>query len=187
MAFRFITPSLLKENVFSNRAEIADSIRTLTKTSSVVNQQHPLVSACHSFCESLEKLAHLREAQEEIRANLDAITTFILQAGLVKEARVVGRGWRGAKSGAREAGQALTEALGGGRGAELAGQAVEYFPHAAALGGGLLAGEALHENLAYGQGLVPRTVRGGVEHVTAALMPTSEAGLRRRYMVQSGQ
>jgi len=201
VAFRFITPTLLRENVYKGRGDVAASLSRFTKTAAMVNIEHPLVKTYDTFCTTLKKLAHVRATEEEVRSHLDGITTFIIQAGQIKEAgkgalvgKVLGKGIHGArrargaaKAGFREAGQQLTEALGGGRGARLAGGALALTPAAAELAALGLGGEAIHEHLKYSPSMPARAARATGEYLTGALMPTSEAGLRRRYRIQSGQ
>ena len=217
VAFSYITPRLVQDGVHRSALSVAESLSGFTKRAGLVNREHPLLSSYESMCNTLYKLAQTRVAAERIQGEVEAMTLFLhraisKEAGLAKSVGkevgellgVVGSGakagWRGLRSGAREAGSGLTEALGGprmvdaagnivsgSRGAELAGKAVEHAPTAALIAAGGLGAEAAHERLRYGQGAVPRTLRGATEHLTAALMPTSEAGMRRRYMVASNQ
>ncbi len=85
VAFRLMTPRLLREGVFHSVDGIGASIEK-TGSARMVNTQHPLVTHFSEYCEVLDKLAETRAAQNEISANLDQVIVFIKQGGVFSQA-----------------------------------------------------------------------------------------------------
>jgi len=91
-AFQMVTPRLVSDGVMS-RADLNDSIAK-TAHNVTPNPEHPLVDGFQAYCESLNKLAALRQVQGELEAGLDSISTFLKQAG---SEGVLTKVWRGSK------------------------------------------------------------------------------------------
>jgi hypothetical protein len=92
-AFDQFVPKLFQEGVFSTLDEMGDSLMK-TAGSKLVNPGHPLVHCYADFCDSLDKLASLREEQEELYEGYTKISSF-LQESLRKEATLVGKARKG--------------------------------------------------------------------------------------------
>jgi hypothetical protein len=204
-AFQFLTPLLVQGGVFKHPIDVVEDVARGSKTASVVNPKHPLILTFNNYCDSLQKLSHIRVASEDVLTHLEELSTFIkyalrTQAEQAKEAasgKVVGPAVQAiaknvrkaggfVKDTAEEAGEALTAGLGGGRGARLAGGAVKYSPHIALGVGAGLGAEELHERYKYSPGPVAGAARSVGNRILAAVYPTSEAGQMRRYQLQSG-
>jgi len=87
-AFDQFVPRLFNDGVFSTLDEMGGSI-SKTAGARLVNVNHPLVDHYNDFCQTLEKLAGLREYQEDLRSTYEQATQF-LAAVMRKEA---GRAW----------------------------------------------------------------------------------------------
>ncbi len=137
LAFQAMTPRLLRDGVFENKDELSESISVIEKTAALVNPKHPLVATFVDYCDTLYKLAELRQARDEIDQHFDSMTEFIKGAGgaLGLIPKVVARAAQASKPAARAGKRAGEFLLGEGKAADrlgdLAGKAVKYAPHAA--------------------------------------------------------
>jgi hypothetical protein len=174
VAFSLLTPRLLRDGVFYNVEQMTASV---DKTAGVraVNTEHPLVVDFSEFCDVLNKLAELRVARNEIRQHLGSLNTYLKQASLVGDVY-------SASSGAGKAVGPLVGKAFGPTAGHVAETAVKHLPTAAAL----IGASELHTHLKHSQNPVARAARGAGKLV-AQNIPGTEANLRHKYEVQSGQ
>ena len=79
VAFAMVMPRLVDEGVFHNHVEVADSLMKYAQVG-MVDPSHPLVRDFQEFCGVLEKLAHAREAQQELGEGAARLTSFMKEA-----------------------------------------------------------------------------------------------------------
>lgn len=79
VAFAMVMPRLVDEGVFHNHVEVADSLMKYAQVG-MVDPSHPLVLDFQEFCGVLEKLAHAREAQQELGEGASRLTAFLKEA-----------------------------------------------------------------------------------------------------------
>lgn len=125
IAFTLLTDRLIEDGVFDSYEALGDSIVKHASVG-VVNREHPIVQDFSTFCETLSKLAQLRQAVEEVKQEQTNVLNFLTKvgetgSGVIKPLLV----------GFREAGKGVDEFL-GGRVGKVVGRGVEYTPHAAA-------------------------------------------------------
>jgi hypothetical protein len=155
-AFATITPRLLTDQVFWSYKALADSIEK-TAANVLVDPRHELVQNFRFYCETIEKMAGLRVARDELLNARDSLGTFLREmviktaaaskmdalANVAEQgASALHSGWQGATRAAEAAsGPAgrIGEALGGPLAGKALGAAVKYAPH---IGAGLLGEEA---------------------------------------------
>jgi len=79
-AFEMIGPRLVQEEVFRTLIDVDDSISKTASEHRMVNEQHPLVVTMTEFCETLDKLAAVRETREQTKLALDETVSFLRKA-----------------------------------------------------------------------------------------------------------
>jgi len=143
-AFSTLAPLLLENGVFSHQARMIESLEK-TATVGMVNTEHPLINDFAEYCDVLQKMAHRREAREEVAEALMHVDTFIRKtAGIVGSlGKGVGTAWRTAAGATRKAAPHVEkgtaeflESAGVGKGVagglgKGVGTVVKYSPHAA--------------------------------------------------------
>lgn len=131
VAFQCILPMLLENEVFASGEAVADSLQKVASVSGVVNQEHPLVVDFKDFCDSLQKLAEVREEQLAVGEGLAQVNHFLKAANgdaglLQKGIHAVGRAGQHAGHAGERVGDAL---LGQGKG-KLVGTAARLATYA---------------------------------------------------------
>lgn len=152
-AFTLIGPRLVQEGVLSSLEALGSSLEKTASARLAVNMEHPLISTFGTYCEVLEKLAHLREARKEVTRGLHYINSFLKEAGA---GGAIGKVWRGAGS----LGETLApyvgkagKAVAGETAGNVAQMAAKVAPRAALVGGGALAGKEVYDRgFRYGPG-----------------------------------
>lgn len=179
VAWSLFTPRLLRDEVFHG---VADMVASVDKTASarVVNPAHPLVGEFGEFCETLHKLAELRESRAEINGHLKHLT------GYLKTARslagdLYGAATRGSEAVAKHVSPLVGKALGPTAGS-VSKTLIEQAPNAAI---GLGAMEA-YTHLKHSPNPVARAARGAGKLV-AQNIPGTQANLMHKYEIESGQ
>jgi hypothetical protein len=163
VAFSHIGPRLAEEGVFRGLDAVGASLEK-TAHAGMVNTEHPLVGSMSAFCLTLEKLAELRLAQEELIENRGSLEEFLQKMANIQSLKA-GGGLVGAlRRGAREAGGHTTKGvkelgellLGTNRNvdevAKYLGKAVTHSPEIAAGAGGLMVAHKAKQH-----GMVPGT------------------------------
>jgi hypothetical protein len=145
----------------------------------VVNTEHPLIVEFEEFCTALTKLAELKEAQREIRGHLTHLTNYLKHASLAGDAYTAATR---ASAGAGSAVRPLVEKALGPTAGRVAQGAISHAPNAA-LG---LAGMEAYTHLKHSPNPVAKAVRG-TGKLVAQNIPGTEAHLRHKYEVESGQ
>jgi hypothetical protein len=185
LAFQMLTPRLIERGIFPSREAMSDSFMQ-TKVAGIVNEKHPLVVHYVDFCDCLEKMAHLREASDELAANLDTMNTFLKHAvsrvaqlagqalgkGVAAVPKAVGAVTRGAAKLAPE----VETALGGGKAGRLAGTAVKYAPHAV----GALVAEDMYQRAKY------NPAGRAAKNFVMSRVPYTAENQMRQYQMQMG-
>lgn len=80
VAFNTFTTRLLDKGVFSSPEELSSSIQKVASVQQDVDATHPLIQAFDGYCQTLNKLASLREEQEELGLMLGELNGFLKQA-----------------------------------------------------------------------------------------------------------
>lgn len=179
-AFDMLTPRLRSGGVFHSYDEIGAS---LTKKASIgeVNMDHPMVPAYRDFCETLNKLAALRELRAEFKQGAEQAESLLKRAasgGLVGAAK---RGVQAASSGIDSASPVLARMLVGQQDAQHLAPTLSKGLKATGLVGGVLAGNAAL------QSVTDRPlVRSGLS-ATKSLVPGTQEYQQRRYNNMMGQ
>jgi len=177
VAFELLTPRLLREGVFHN---VEDMVASVEKTASAgfVNTEHELVVHFGEFCETLSKLAEMREARAELRENAEKLAQYL------KTASTVGNAWRAARDTAGAAAEAsrpfLEKHLGETAGGALA-TGIKYAPHA---GVGLGAME-VNRRIENSPSAPARAARA-TKNVILRNIPGTQENLMEQYRLQSG-
>ncbi len=116
VAFQLILPKLIENGVFMDGEAAAESFQKIAHVG-VVNEEHPLVVDFKDFCETLQKLAEVREFQIDAGEGLAQIKHFLktgADTGLLQRgAKALGRAAGVAEEGGKVVGDAL---LGKGKG-----------------------------------------------------------------------
>jgi len=190
-AFQLVTPRLVSDGVMS-RADLNDSIAK-TAHNVTPNPEHPLVDGFQAYCESLNKLAALRQVQGELEAGLDSISTFLKAAAeevVVKDnkpiSEVIKKVWHGSKELSEKAAPHTADlaraAVGGvlGHGAgetasKVVGGITKKAPHIAAA----LAAEAAYQRAKYSP-----TVQG-TKNFVLSRVPYTNQNMIRQYNLQN--
>lgn len=177
VAFSLITPRLLRDGVFHS---LDAAIASVDKTASarVVNTEHPLIVEFEEFSTVLAKLAETRGAQRALRQHIAHLDNYLKQASL---ADMYGKATRASS----EAGKAVGPLVGKALGPTAGSLAQGLVTHAPNIGLGIGAMEG-YTHLKYSPSLPARAVRGAGD-VVARNIPGTEANLRHKYEVQSGQ
>jgi hypothetical protein len=132
VAFQHLMPQLIDNEVISAEG-LAESLQK-TASNRMVNPKHPLVTDFQEFCETVDKLASLRDEQLDIGNGLGELNTFLMKMadasnkGLLQKA-VDGITWLGGH--ADRAGQAVGGLLLGDQHKAHAGTLARYATYAA--------------------------------------------------------
>jgi hypothetical protein len=199
-AFDMLADRLPAQGVFPSRAAMAESLSVKIANVGLVNPDHPLVLTYRDFCESLSKMAALRQVGEECIEGVEALNAFVLDlskessaASAVGEAgggllRQIPKAWRTAtEATARASGptrDVVTELLSGAGASEglargagnVVGGAVKYAPH---IGAGLVAEEG-YQRARYNPAVQ------GAKNFVLSRVPYTQPWLVRQYSLQQG-
>jgi hypothetical protein len=187
VAFEFLSPKLVENQVFRSQVEVVDSIQ---KTAGVglVNPDHPMVGVFSDFCDTLHKLAATRAVQVEAAEQLDILSTFMKKASKASEAgeaagKVLGyipKAFRAVSDATARASvpveEFVSKAIGPNAGTA-AGLAVKYAPHAATA----LAGEEAYQRAKNQPAL------RAASNFALSRVPYTHQNLVRQYNLQMGQ
>lgn len=178
IGFELVTPRLLADGVFYNVDQMVASVEK-TASQKMVNTAHPLVAEFGEFCETLGKLAELRETRAEVCENRDKLAEYIKLASLAGIARGTARAAEGA---AKVVGPLVGKAVGSDAAGSVAHTAVKYAPHMA----GALAASEAYNHVANSPSLPARAARGTAD-VVARNIPGTDANRRHKWEIQNGQ
>lgn len=187
VAFEFLSPKLVENQVFVSHTAVTDSLQ---KTAGVglVNSDHPMVGIFSDFCDTLTKLAATREAQVEAAEQLDILSTFLKKASKASQAgevagKVLGqipKAFRAVSDVAARASvpveEFVSKAIGPNAGMA-AGTITKYAPHAAAA----LAGEEIYQRAKNQPAL------RAASNFALSRVPYTHQNLVRQYNLQMGQ
>jgi hypothetical protein len=178
VAFTLITPRLLHDGVFHNVTEMTTSVDKVAGVR-MVNSAHPIVTEFKEFCETLSKLAELREARSEIQTQLGSLNAYLKTAALAGDAYRAAT--RGSGAVASHVSPFVEKALGSGAG-KVTKTLIEQAPN---IGLGV-AGMEGYTHLMHSQNPVARAARG-TGNLIARNIPGTQAHLIHQYEVESGQ
>lgn len=77
LAFAHVGHRLVQEGLFSGFEELGSSLEKTAGSRLMVNEQHPLIQTFAGFCESLNKLAHIRAARDEVIAMEEKVEQYL--------------------------------------------------------------------------------------------------------------
>lgn len=80
IAFSHIAPRLVADGVFWSMEDLNESIEKVATGQPLVNQEHPLIQTMGEWCETLNKIASIRDQQKEIKWALNETTGFLANA-----------------------------------------------------------------------------------------------------------
>lgn len=77
LAFAHVGHRLVQEGLFSGFEELGSSLEKTAGSRLLVNEQHPLLRTFAGFCETLNKLAHIRAARDEITGMEEKVEQYL--------------------------------------------------------------------------------------------------------------
>ena len=178
-AFALMTPRLLREGVFADVDTMMGSVDKIA-SNRMVNPEHALVVDFSEFCETLGKLAELRDNAQELRGHIRELDAYLKTAG-----GAVVEGYKSVGKALSHAGEKVAPYVEKAFG-EQAGKATKGVLSNAHHVAALLAGSEALTHLQHGQSLPARAARGAADVVTRNI-PGTPSNYRHKYEVESGQ
>lgn len=77
LAFAHLGHRLVRDEVFRGYEELGSSLEKTASASLLTNSEHPIVKAFAGFCATVDKMAHIRAAQEEILGMEEKVEGFL--------------------------------------------------------------------------------------------------------------
>lgn len=156
-AFAHIGPRLVEDEVFQGVDSVGASLEK-TAHEGFVNPKHPLVGSMAAYCTTLDKLAEVQAAKEELITHRDELDGFLHKVALLQKLKASGglvpkvrQALQTAGKHTGRAGQETGEVLfgTGSKGAQRLATAGKLAPTAVAVGAGALGAKELSDRMRY--------------------------------------
>lgn len=182
IAFQFLTPRLMQEQIFPSRSAMAESLSSLEKVAGVFNPAHPLIARFAEHIQLLEKMAAVRRARDEAAKHLDTVNTFMKEAATADQVLgYIPKAVKGVFQGASRAGGAAERAIGGTTG-KVVGTTVKATPYA----GAALGLQEAHDRYKHSPKGLWRGARGAARATKGRLPFQSAERAQRIHALQMG-
>ena len=77
LAFAYLGPRLVSDGIFSGYEALGDSLEKTANAKFLTNSEHPIVKTFAGFCETFNKMAHLRVARNELFEMEEKVEQFL--------------------------------------------------------------------------------------------------------------
>jgi hypothetical protein len=187
-AFAHIGPRLVEDGVFPSVDAVGGSLEK-TAHQGFVNPKHPLVGSMAAYCTTLDKLAEVHAAQEELITHRDELDGFLQKLALFQKLKATGglvpkvrQALQTAGKYTGKAGQETGEVLfgAGSKGAQRMATAGRLAPTAVAVGAGALGAKELSDRMRYSP------TYQQIKNYAMSQVPYTHQGMIRRQQLQMG-